>query len=108
MVLQLGVPLEDDHGSGGRSMMLIHQLITTATGSSATAGGGRIPRHLLLAAGGEDEPTRNGHDDDHIVEAHPGHVHQVDGEDFVADDDAFTAVHRRLQGNPAEKITKER
>ena len=42
---------------------------------------------------GENQTSGYAHDNDHIVQAHPGDVHQVDGENLVADLEAPARVH---------------
>ena len=48
----------------------------------------RLPRRISSGGGegppaGEDESPRDAHDDDDVVERHPGHVDKVHGQDLV-------------------------
>jgi hypothetical protein len=95
---------KDNHGSGGRPLVVVVVQKLTTTGAPASAahsGGSCVAWQLFLAPRGENEAAGDGHDDDDIVQAHPRHIHQVHGEDFVADDDAFAAVDSGLEGDPA-------
>ena len=65
-----------------------------------SAAGTERSRQRLLSPRCEDKSPWDGHDDDNIVKAHLGDVHQVDGKDLVANHNALTAVDRGLQGNP--------
>ena len=65
----------------------------------------RVAHHGLGAPRGQHEAARDGHDDDHVVQAHPRDVNQVDGQDLVPHKDALAAVHRRLKSN-SEKLYK--
>ena len=43
------------------------------------------------------------HDDDHVVEAHPGDVDEVDGQDLVAELKASAAVDGAVDGDAGDE-----
>ena len=95
---QVGVTFEHHHRCRG----LVVQRPGVAPHCPAI--GAREPRGRgLLPPCSQHQPPGDGHDDDHIVQGHPRHVHQVHCEDLVTHYDAARAVDGGLEGDPGDK-----
>lgn len=82
----------------GRCSLSIHHEPATAI-LPRREGGRTSPR----PSGRQNQPPWNTHNDDHVVETHPGDVDQVDCQDLVAELETAAAVDGAVDGDPRDE-----